>query len=250
MGNLFSSPSKALQTKLLRTQQEIQKTVKSLKNTEKVRDTFTKYPIIIFMVWILWVTVYSFINSSEGYIQLLKNLSHREIPILFAIFAFRSFFLLVLNDNINKKRIKLEELKIQQEKNVISYQSQPRFKSIKQKLKSIGKYREIDISKDFVDYNFTPKPITSDNIFTRLAQVLTHDGPDYRYAIICPSCDSHNGTIAPEEAANLQYVCRYCRYTVTMDRVVAPPPQQSHIDAVEELGELEAPDNSDDLGDL
>ncbi|XP_046909228.2 zinc-ribbon metal-binding protein lunapark [Dermatophagoides farinae] len=58
----------------------------------------------------------------------------------------------------------------------------------------------------------TIKPILPQNRSTveKLIDYMFNDGPNNRYALICPNCSSHNGMALPDEFDYIAYICAYC----------------------------------------
>ncbi|OTF78925.1 lunapark-like protein, partial [Euroglyphus maynei] len=58
----------------------------------------------------------------------------------------------------------------------------------------------------------TIKPILPQNRSTveKVIDYMFNDGPNNRYALICPHCSSHNGMALPDEFDYIAYICAYC----------------------------------------
>ena len=75
----------------------------------------------------------------------------------------------------------------------------------------------------------TIKPILPQNRSTveKVIDYMFNDGPNNRYALICPHCLSHNGMALPDEFEYIAYICAYCG-TFNPSRKIRPaaPSQQ------------------------
>ncbi|XP_026273757.1 endoplasmic reticulum junction formation protein lunapark-A isoform X1 [Frankliniella occidentalis] len=98
-----------------------------------------------------------------------------------------------------------------------------------------------------------PRPVLprERSYLDRVVDYVVGDGPSNRFALICSSCDSHNGMALKEEFEYLSFRCSYCHYynPARKQRPQAPrlsPVPGSKLHAV---GQLQHAGKSDDTSD-
>ena len=127
------------------------------------------------------------------------------------------------------------------EKAIEKYEKTMNLPAVRKALKDAGqddsKLRTFSISvSDYgVDESFGGK----NTIFQRLLNAFMGDGPDRRYAVICPSCRAHNGIIDESEIDKLKYKCPKCKKTVTATTVVQRKVKK--VTKPEDIPDLEMP---------
>lgn len=253
MGALFSSPKKRLETKLLLLQDELKRTMVDKAKLEKLQRSNSFFEK--FFIYIYFVQFIIFCAISFKYRSLFFGQIKRELFIFFIVLAIFYFFRAVIRSMINSASERALSLRYKLEKSFKEYTSDPKFHKIKKALKQRGEYFEIDFDSVLrLDYLTEQKVIGNQSFFNRLTNILTRNGPDYRYAIICPYCRSQNGTVAPDEKDKVEYKCLYCRSLVSFDKVIKEytPDEDVLHDLDEEKQVIEKLPNSDDeaLGDL
>ncbi|EAY07845.1 hypothetical protein TVAG_312440 [Trichomonas vaginalis G3] len=251
MGALFSSPRK-LETKLLVKQDELKSILISKRKLEKWHTShtfFLKLFIILFSIQFLIFLIVSYLYKFLT-IQLIQDefiFFFIVISIFYLIRAFISYW-------INSAAERSLALRFELEKCFKEYTSQPGFQKIKKALKQRGEYYEIDFDQVLrLEYFSEERVINNQSFWARLSSILARNGPDYRYAIICPYCRSVNGTVSPEEKDKVEYKCMYCRSRVSFDKVIKEYSKEDDEDTLhdlEEKPEVEAKKEEDDEGDL
>jgi hypothetical protein len=66
---------------------------------------------------------------------------------------------------------------------------------------------------------------TRNSLWTRFWDWIVGDGPDYRYALICPSCYKHNGMVDASCLPVMKYRCVGCQSFVSATEVLGAPAQ-------------------------
>ncbi|XP_027206329.2 zinc-ribbon metal-binding protein lunapark [Dermatophagoides pteronyssinus] len=126
--------------------------------------------------------------------------------------------------NYNPNRITGQSLPPQMNRNYMTQQPQSSSTTSNQQQPGM-----INISATPMIGQRTIKPILPQNRSTveKVIDYMFNDGPNNRYALICPHCLSHNGMALPDEFEYIAYICAYCG-TFNPSRKIRPaaPSQQ------------------------
>lgn len=83
----------------------------------------------------------------------------------------------------------------------------------------------------------------------RFIEYVVGDGPSNRFALICSSCDSHNGMALKEEFEYLSFRCSYCHYYNPARKQRPQAPRLSPISGVRSLAGQLPNSKGDDTSD-
>ncbi|KAK3930567.1 Endoplasmic reticulum junction formation protein lunapark-B [Frankliniella fusca] len=85
----------------------------------------------------------------------------------------------------------------------------------------------------------------------RVVEYVVGDGPSNRFALICSSCDSHNGMALKEEFEYLSFRCCYCHYFNPARKQRPQAPRLSPVTGprLHAVGQLQQTDPQDDTSD-
>ncbi|XP_034242393.1 endoplasmic reticulum junction formation protein lunapark-A [Thrips palmi] len=83
-----------------------------------------------------------------------------------------------------------------------------------------------------------PRPVLprERTYFERVVEYVVGDGPANRFALICSSCDSHNGMALKEEFEYLPFRCCYCHYFNPARKQRPQAPRLSPISGLKSQG--------------
>ncbi|KAH9423324.1 hypothetical protein DERP_003602 [Dermatophagoides pteronyssinus] len=126
--------------------------------------------------------------------------------------------------NYNPNRISGQSLPPQMNRNYMTQQQQSSSTTTNQQPGMIN-----ISTTPMIGQQRTIKPILPQNRSTveKVIDYMFNDGPNNRYALICPQCLSHNGMALPDEFEYIAYICAYCG-TFNPSRKIRPaaPSQQ------------------------
>ena len=255
MGAHSSSP-RELETKLLRTQSDLKKTLKKKASKENFYITLKFIRRFCYFLFLIELIVVFILRRKIPIIKTAQLISQRELPILLLFIAIFTFFLpAIIQWQINSLQEEAMNLKFKLEKSFKEYQAEPKFQKVKKALEKRNEYFEIDFDQLLnLDYYNDIDTSNKQTLFQRIINSIAQTGPDYRYAVICPYCHNHNGTIDPSERNSFQpYECRFCHSMVTMTEVVSLPVKKEtvHDTKVDDQVAIEELEESDEeLNDL
>ena len=255
MGAHTSSP-RELETKLLRTQDELKYTLKEKKSKKNLLASLKFVRRFFYFLFIIELIVIFIMRRRIAIEKTLYLVGEREFPIfLLFIAVFRYLLPSFIERRINALTEESLELKYKLEKYFHEYQSSPRFQKVKKALEKNGEYFEVDFDQILnLEYYTDADSTNGQGLFARILSTITQTGPDYRYAVICPLCHSHNGTVDESQRDTLKYKCKYCGALVAMNEVIQMPQKEEtvHETKVDDQKQIEQLEESDDeeLNDL
>lgn len=179
--------------------------------------------------------------SHMSFIEALQSLAHRELFALSFVFTFWALYEYIYARRNLSTTEDIESTRYKMEKLIEEYETKLNLPAIRKSLKDSGQstaaFDTFSVSaSDFgVEESFGGK----NHLYSRIWNAIMDDGPDKRYAVICPICKNHNGIIDQSEIASLKYKCPHCKNKVTATRLV--PAKKKLIEKPEELPDLTMP---------
>ena len=196
----------------------------------------------VFMIPYLIIRLFlAFKVSKLSFLEVLQTLAQREllvISITATVWAFYEFIYAKRNlstvEDIESTRYEMEKL-------IEVYEKTLNLPAIRKSLKDSGQSTaafdtfSISLSDYGVEESFGGK----NYLFSRIWHAIMDDGPDKRYAVICPICRHHNGIIDQSEIASLKYKCPFCKNKVTATKLV--PEKKKRVVTSDDLPDLQMP---------
>lgn len=164
-----------------------------------------------------------YLDRGEYILDILESAARHEL-VIFSIGTSIWALVTALIKSAHSKRIqsiKGDRCKLTSLAN--KYEDDSQIDRIRKTLKKAGKDINLslpDLSPSEADFGVRSAASPRNSIFTRISEAISGDGPDRRYALICPSCRNHNGLVDKYEIPNLKYKCRHCKEQVTATEVV------------------------------
>lgn len=238
MGSSHSEPQR-LETQITRLHDQLSDGYMALRRCRIVRGCANIVFSVVLILMLSALAFHAFLIRRSGAAKVLKAVARIEAPAILGLFAawnFVSFLLHLINLN---KRTKIEVTRYKMEKAIERYEKTVDLDAVKKALKASGKDTSglLTFSISTSDYGVRTKFSHSNSIFTRIAQALVRDGPDYTYAVICPNCRQHNGFIDKSEMPTFKYKCPKCKCKVSTDKVISVEKDEASDDEmyIEEL---------------
>lgn len=213
--------------------------------SSKSRRSFIYFILKIFGIILIpyfIIRIFLIIQVSHmSFVEALQSLAKRELIVCSYVFTFWALYeYIYAQRNLNKTE-DIESTRYKMEKLIEEYESKLNLPAIRKALKdsgqSVAAFDTFSVSvSDFgVEESFGGK----NHLYSRLWNAIMDDGPDRRYAVICPICKHHNGFIDQSEINGLKYKCPYCKNKVTATKLV--PEKKKRVITSNDLPDLVMP---------
>ena len=243
MGALFSKPKK-IEAKAIRTYEKLENTINKCKTKKRYLNMLISISHFLFLIFFA-------LECVAFYFYRLNDIT--KLKFIFCgfavIYGFVRFLLVsIIENQVKKLEEKIIELKYKFEKYFNQYKNSPEYQRAKKVLQRNGNFVEIDLDSVL---NFDFQSVTEINkhkLVTRVLEAITRNGPDNRYALICPACHSYNGTVDPSQKDCQKYYCKYCGSLVSFSDVLEIPKEEETIHTIDvgDQKKIESLSDSDD----
>jgi hypothetical protein len=190
--------------------------------------------LLFFLYWISSLMLGSIWLCSH-YLEVGLGLSistPRKLLMIFlalsAIWAFLSFCLIWSSQNVKEKiEVTREELS----QNIAAYEELCNVPDVREILIKNGYSEDYihPISISMSDFGAETMAKARNSILWRIWDWIVGDGPDYRYALICPKCHKHNGMVDESCLPRMKYRCEGCQSFVSATEVLPEEQRTSQV---------------------
>jgi hypothetical protein len=169
-----------------------------------------------------------------------------------AAWALLSFYLGWSTENIREK---IEVTRDELSHTISAYEELCQLPEIREILKKNGFGEDFihPISISMSDFGAETTAKTRNSVLWRIWDWVVGDGPDYRYALICPSCHRHNGMVDESCLPMMKYRCEGCKCFVSATEVLPEEqrtsPTRAVVDWTEREKALDQIDDEEDVSD-
>lgn len=179
--------------------------------------------------------------SKLTFLETLQSLANRELFAMTFLLTFWAFYEFIyakrnldIMEDIESTRYKMEKL-------IEEYETKLNLPAIRKALKDSGQSTAAfnTFSVSVTDYGVEESFGGKNHLFSRIWNAIMDDGPDRRYAVVCPICKHHNGIIDQSEISSLKYKCPFCKNKVTATRLI--PEKKKKVTTSADLPDLQMP---------
>ncbi|OHT17200.1 hypothetical protein TRFO_41215 [Tritrichomonas foetus] len=170
-------------------------------------------PLLIIRLFYLWGSPID---------EIFRTLAKHELLFIAIGVTIWSFIEFIFERSMASTSEKIEITRNKMSKVIEKYEELIDLPNIRKAIKASGgdasKFRTLSVSAS--DFGVNDTFGSKNSIFQRIGNAIMGDGPDRRYAVICPGCCAHNGIVDESEIKNLKYECPKCHKVVTFTTIV------------------------------
>ena len=194
------------------------KHLRNVKATQGFFDFFFVFFILMFFVYFL-LRVYLIRDNS--WVDISHSLIKHELLYSMIILTLWSLIKSAFPIATFRTTEDIETTRFQMAKSIAIYETKMNLPAIRKALEDAGHGAQLQtFSISASDFGVNDQFGEKNYLYMRIWNAIMGDGPDRRYAVICPNCKQHNGIIDESEIPKLKYKCPHCQKTVTYTEVV------------------------------